>query len=136
MRPVTLAALLATGCSSPPEPKPDGSCGIRGTCLLPAEPADNDGKVPERQPWAGVVVTALRVNSPDADYKTQIRATADAAGEFRLALNPGEYSVGVHDPTLLKNKMLSPMLLKVEAGRFTEVVVDYDKLNVRDLPGR
>ena len=78
----------------------------------------------------------MLANSPDADYKTKIRTIADANGAFRLDLNPGEYIIGVYEPTLLKNKLLSPMMVKVEPGRFTEIVIDYDKLNVRDLPKR
>ena len=130
-----VGAVLVVGCTRP-EPPPDGSCGIAGICLLPAEPPGEDGKVPEREPWVGAEVGALRINSPHADYKTNIRVTSDSTGSCRLPLNPGEYSVGVHDPKLLSGKMLSPLHVKVEAGRFTDVVIDYDKLNVRDIPRR
>jgi hypothetical protein len=126
---------LFTGCSKPPPP-PDGTSGVRGVCLLPAEPPDEAGKVPDRQPWAELDVHATLVNSPDADYKTKFSTHSAADGTFRLELNPGEYIVGVYDSTLLRNKMLSPMHVKVEPGRFTEVVIDYNKLNVRALPDR
>lgn|SRR5262245_7417934 len=131
---VLCLAVLAAGCSRPAPPKPDGSSGVRGRCLLPAADVAKDGNAAERKRWAGVEVTAHQMNSPYADYDNSYRATADANGEFRLALNPGEYTIGVYDPKLLKNKMLSPISVKVEAGQFTEVVIDYDKLNVRDLP--
>jgi len=40
----------------------------------------------------------------------------------------------MYDPEHLQGNMHSPRLVKVEAGKFTDVTVDYDKLNVRDLP--
>ena len=118
------------------KPKPDGTSGIRGVCLLPAEAPGEGGKAPGRKPWADLDVHAMLANSPDADYKTKFRTHSAPDGTFRLDLNPGEYLVGVYDPKLLKDKMLSPMHVKVEPGKFTEIVIDYDKLNVRDLPKR
>jgi hypothetical protein len=131
-----LCALPLAGCSKPEQPKPDGSSGIKGVCLLPAEPPDADGKVPDRKRWPGLEISAMLVNSPAADFKTKFRTTANPDGTFQLALNPGEYTIGVYDRALLHNKVLSPMLVKVEPGGFTEIVIDYDKLNVRDLPKR
>jgi hypothetical protein len=124
------------GCDRP-EPKPDGSSGIRGICLLPAEPPGEDGKIPERRPWAGIQVHANRINSAHDDTEqTKPRVMTDANGAYQIALNPGQYLVGVHDPHRLQNKMTSPQNVKVEAGRFTEVTIDYDKINVQDLPKR
>src|SRR3954463_3330323 len=133
-----LVCAALAGCSSKPGPlpQPDGTSGSEGVCLLPEEAPGEDGKVPPRERWAGVEVSATLTNSPDADYDRKFRTTANADGTFRLALNPGTYIVGVYDRERLHNKMLSPLLVKVEAGRFTETVIDYDKLNVRDLPKR
>lgn len=133
MKSLTFLALTLhiVGCSKPERPKPDGSCGIRGRCLLPAD--KDAGDAAERKPWAGVQVTAHENNSPYGDYDNRFRATTDAKGEFMLPLTLGEYTVGVHDPKLLKNKMHSPVTVKVEAGKFTEMTLDYDKMNVRDL---
>lgn len=76
----------------------------------------------------------MLVNSPNAEHAPKTRTISDGTGAFRLVLNPGDYVVGVSDDNLLKNKALSPLIVKVEAGRFTEIVIDYDKLNVRDFP--
>jgi hypothetical protein len=55
---------------------------------------------------------------------------------LRIALNPAEYIVGVHDPELLRGKALTPLHVKVEVGRFTSVDIDYDKLSVYNLAKR
>jgi len=128
---VAVAVVLLAGCGKRPPPTPDGSSGVRGVCLLPA--GDTPG---ERERWVGLQITAREVNNPDADHERVTRAASDERGEFRIPLNPGEYIIGVHDPELLRNKMLSPLTVRVEPGRFAEVVIDYDKLNVRDLPRR
>lgn len=130
---VLLSVALLAGCPKPEERPPDGSSGIYGTCLLPTEPPGEHGKVPARQPWAGGSVTIQRLNSADS---RNLRSPVDEKGAFRMALNPGQYIVGRYEPELLQGKMLSPLIVKVEAGQFTEVVVDYDMLNVRDLPKR
>lgn len=133
---VVFCAVLLAGCAKSPPPPPDGSSSIQGKCLLPAEPPDEDGKAPDRQPWAGVIVTAREVNNPDGNNERQFHTTAGDNGEFKLDLNPGQYLVGLHDPERLAGKMLSPMLVRVEPGKFTDIVLDYDKLNVRDIPQR
>src|SRR5262245_8573690 len=111
-----LFVALFVGCSKP-EPPPDGSSGVKGVCYLPAEPAGEDGQVPPRKPWVELDVHAVRINSPEADYKTKIQTLSAADGTFKLNLNPGEYIIGVYEPKLLKNKILSPMTVKVESGR-------------------
>ncbi|HEY1189728.1 MAG TPA: hypothetical protein VGE74_18920 [Gemmata sp.] len=123
-----------SGCEKPKPPPPDGTSGVRGVALAPAEPADENGTVPPRQPWTQVRIDAMLVNSPDADYQTKVHTVVDAQGRFEFALNPGTYLIGAYDPERLRGKMLSPMLVKVEPGAFTQIVFDYDKLNVRDVP--
>jgi hypothetical protein len=118
--------VLFSGCE---RPKPDGSCGIQGICQLPA---GEDSNEPQR--WVGLQITVMEINSPNADYKTSARFNVDEKGGFQIALNPGEYSIGVYDPQRLKNKITSPLHVKVSAGHFTDVVIDYDKLKVRVLP--
>ena len=124
---LTCAALL-TGCSGKP-PEPDGTSGIQGTCVLAAEPGET-----ERKPWAKVEVSAHIQNSKYDGTARTYRVMTDENGAFRLPLIPGEYSVGMSDPERLRGKVHSPMTVKVEAGTFTDVTIDYDKLNVRDLP--
>ena len=72
-------------------------------CLLPAEPPDADGKAPEPQ-RAGVKITVsyTNISSNDPEWGVKYEASADAEGRYKLALNPGEYSVFVYDPTRLK----------------------------------
>lgn len=132
MRLILPFALLFVGCSQPHEGLPDGSCGIEGTCRLPAEPPGADGVSPGRRPWGGGQVAVYFW----ADGSHSARVPVDAAGGFRVALHPGRYSVGRHDPDRLHGKMLTPLAVTVEAGRFTRVELDYDKMNVRDVPGR
>lgn len=74
----------------------------------------------------------MRVNDPAADGTRSGETVAGGGGEFRLALNPGEYALGVYDADRLSGKTLDPIRVRVEVGRFTEVVIDYDKLNVRE----
>ena len=121
------AVALLAGCGKPAPVKPDGSSGISGTCLLSAV-----GGAGERQRWASVRVSAVRVNDPTADDTRSGETVAGGQGEFRLALNPGEYMLGVSDTERLSGKSLDPIRVRVEAGKFTEIVIDYDKLNVRN----
>jgi hypothetical protein len=134
-----LCAALFTGCSKPkPPPPPDGTSGIQGVCLLPAEPPDPDGKVPELKPWAGVIIVALHTNntSEDATFGLQHQTTADQEGKFKLALSPGDYVVGVNDPKVPNSLANAPVQIKVEPGRYTEMILDHDKLDMVQLQRR
>jgi len=119
--------LFAVGCGKSDPPPPDGSCGIQGICILPEK--DNPGG--ERIRWAGVRVDFVHVNH---DYAGTGRSdlVADRRGTFRVALIPGDYSVGVYDPIRLKHKFLTPMFVKVSPGMFAPIFIDYDELNVHD----
>lgn len=77
-------------------------------------------------------VIATRVNDPAADGTRTGEVIAGQRGEFRLALNPGEYILGASDMVRLSGKFSDPIQVRVEPGQFTEVVIDYDKLNVRN----
>ncbi|MDY3559221.1 hypothetical protein R5W23_006439 [Gemmata sp. JC673] len=132
----TALAALIVGCEKPPPPPPpDGASGVRGVCLLPAEPAGADGEVPERRRWADVQVVATRTNissrAPEWDRKD--RTTADASGAYQLALNPGPHSIWVQDPARLKDMAISPLFAQVEGGSFTEFVTDYDQIRMTNV---
>lgn len=133
--PLIVCAIILAGCESPPPPPPDGSSGIRGVCLLPAEDPDEDGKVPERRRWPGVIIIASHTNitSKDTCWGREYRATADASGSYTLPLNPGDYLISPHDPERLKGMAITPMVVKVEAGRFADVTIDYDKIQMRPV---
>ena len=127
--------LLLSGCNKPAVPKPDGSSGIRGVCYLPQEPPDQEGEPLDRKPWVGVEVVAERTNltSKDPMFGIKYRATADAAGKFELALHPGAYMVFPNDYERLKGMAISPFIINIESGSFTEFVLDYDKIKMKDV---
>jgi len=129
------SAGLLTGCSKPPPPKPDGSSGISGVCLLPAEPPDENGKVPDRKRWAGVRITVEHANhsSDDPTWGLKYQTTANENGTFEVPLNPGHYLVSPYDPALLKDMAISVIPVKVEPGQFTAIVIDYDKLEMQKV---
>jgi hypothetical protein len=120
-----LCTLLLTGCTKPAK-EPDGTSGIRGICLLPTDEPEEDGKVPERNRWAGVIITASHTNIDSHEFRT----TADSSGVYQLALNPGDYLIFPYDSERLKNKAISPFITKVEAGRFTELTIDFDQIRM------
>jgi hypothetical protein len=50
-----------------------------------------------------------------------------------LALNPGDYLISPQDPVLLKGMAIKPLVVKVEAGRFTDMTIDYDKFKMSQV---
>ena len=89
------AVYLLVGCGKRTQPKPDGSSGIRGFCLLPAGKAGG-----ERKRWPNVSICATGVNSDSPSRGLLTRANQN--GEFQLALNPGQYAIEVSDHGVLK----------------------------------
>lgn len=139
---VTSLAILAlslgicAGCAQKtPPPPPDGTSGIRGVCLLAAEPADKDGKVPERKRWPGAIIDVKHTNisSDDPRWNLEFKATADANGNYQLALNPGDYLVFPQDRVRLKDMGISPFIAKVEPGKYTELNIDYDQIKMTTM---
>ena len=127
--------VLLAGCDKPAVPKPDGSSGIRGVCLLPGDRPNPVGKDRERNRWVGVEVMVERTNltSKDPMWGIKYRATADAEGKFELALHPGVYMLFPHDYERLKGMVVSPFIITIEAGRFTEFMLDFDKIKMKDV---
>ncbi len=66
-------------------------------------------------------------------YGIKYRAKADAAGKFELALHPGAYMVFPYDYERLKGMVISPFIITIESGRFTDFVLDYDKIEMKDV---
>lgn len=133
------ACFALAGCSQskPKLPAPDGSSGIVGVCLFPAEPAGANGKVPERQPWANIELHITHTNhsSSDPTWDVKYKTRTDANGRYKLALNPGDYLVYPRDPKLLKNVGVRGVHVKVEPGQFSELTIDYDQLQLSH-PGK
>lgn len=133
IRPLVVLVILVApvaGCGESPPPQPDGSSGVRGVCLLPAKHGGG-----ERGRWAGAEVTfqtAPADGKPLGEHK--VRARADANGEFRVALNPGRYWVGLYDPKLMKGKAVSGFPdATVEGGRYADLVIDFEQLKIEDV---
>lgn len=124
---IFLAGCTKISCDKPAPPPPDGSSGLQGSCLLSAE-----GKAGERQHWPNVRIDFTPSNNGILDTSHLIHAMADEQGRFRVPMNPGEYLVGLSDLVRLKGKAHGYYKVKVEPGRFSEIVIDWDKMNIRD----
>ena len=70
------------------------------------------------QPYQAV----LAVNSPKGERIVQVRTDED--GRFRIPLPPGEYILHPESPEIMP--FASGQTVIVEAGKFTQVVVNYD----------
>jgi len=76
---------------------------------------------------------ATVVNSDQYEYKNVATAQADAQGRFRMSLIPGDYLLGLSTSPELKGKMTRPVFVKVAAGQFTEVNIEFDQVYPEDL---
>lgn len=117
-----LATLLAS-CDKP-APPPHESSGVRGLCVRGAE----------RRPSGGVRVELEQLDGPARDGVHRFVASTDADGRFRIPVAPGMYVLGVRDPAIPGGKSHAPMTVTVERGKFTEVEVNEDQLDIRADP--
>ena len=110
-------AIVLTGCASI-EPTPTDS-GIEGQVLIgPMCPVVQEGQECPDQPYQAT----LTVNSPEGRKIVQIQTDKD--GRFKIPLAPGEYVLHPESPNVMP--FASEQSLTVEAGKFTEIVVNYD----------
>lgn len=123
--PVIMLASCSKGAPAPnaKDPtQPDETTGVQGSCVHGAD----------RQPFAGARVELQQVGGPDWVGVQRFGATTDTAGRFRLPVPPGQYALGVRDPSAPTKKAHAPMNVTVEKGKYTEVEVDADKLDIRE----
>jgi len=110
-----LILLLAT-CSIEPTPTDSG---VEGQVLIgPLCPVVQEGQECPDQPYQAV----LTVNNLKGEKIAQIQT--DAAGRFKIPLEPGEYILHPESPNVMP--FASEQTFTVEAGKFTQIAVNYD----------
>ena len=111
-----LIILLSTCSMKTPTPTDSG---IEGQALIgPICPVVQAGQECPDQPYQAV----LTVNSPTGERVVQVQT--DENGMFKIPLAPGEYILHPESPTALP--FASEQTVRVEAGKFTQVMVSYD----------
>jgi hypothetical protein len=111
-----LIILLAT-CSIQ-EAAPTDS-GLEGQVFMgPMCPVLQQGQPCPDQPYQAT----LAVNSLDGKKITQVQT--DQQGRFRIALKPGAYILHPESPNVMP--FAGEQIFRVEAGRFTQLTVNYD----------
>ncbi|MEW6086677.1 MAG: carboxypeptidase-like regulatory domain-containing protein [Chloroflexota bacterium] len=105
-----------TACSAPPTPTDSG---VEGQVLIgPMCPIVQEGQECPDQPYQAT----LTVLSPNGRRIVQVQT--DEQGRFKIPLAPGEYILHPESPNGLP--FASDQNFVVEAGRFTDIVVNYD----------
>ena len=111
-----LIILLSTCSMKTPTPTDSG---IEGQALIgPICPVVQAGQDCADQPYQAV----LTVNSPTGERVVQVQT--DENGMFKIPLAPGEYILHPESPNSLP--FAGEQSVVVEAGRFTQVFVNYD----------
>jgi hypothetical protein len=103
---------------------PDETSGVQGICVRGAD----------RRPLAGARVDLQQLGGPEWAGIQRFGATTDAAGRFKVPVPPGKYVLGVYDPAVPGGKAHNPLSVTVERGKYAEVEVDVDKLDIRADP--
>ena len=112
-----LTVLTLTACSSA-NPTPLDS-GVEGQVFIgPMCPVVQVGQECPDQPYQAT----LTVNSPAGERIVQIQTGKD--GTFKIPLAPGNYILHPESPNVMPFAQELPFT--VEAGRFTQVNVNYD----------
>lgn len=103
-------------CAAPPTPSDSG---VEGQVFVgPMCPVVQEGQECPDQPYQAT----LTVLSPNGREIVQVQT--DEQGRFKIPLAPGEYILHPESPDVLPSA--SDQNFIVEAGRFTEIVVNYD----------
>ena len=109
--------LLLSTCSMKPSTPTDS--GIEGQALIgPVCPVVQAGQDCADRPYQAL----LSVTSPTGERVVQVQT--DANGMFKIPLAPGEYILHPESPNALP--FASEQTVRVEAGKFTQVLVSYD----------
>jgi hypothetical protein len=118
---LTAVVLAACGAGAGPAPaSPTPASGIEGrTQASPTCPVETQGSPCPARPISAALVVE------DATTREVARFTSAADGSFRVALEPGAYTLaqppGAHVPPTLK-----PVPVTVRAGQYTPVVLNFD----------
>ena len=111
-----LMILFLSTCSMDAVP---ADSGIQGQVLIgPMCPVGQADQECPDQPYQAT----LTVNSPNGTRIVQIQA--DAQGRFKIPLAPGDYILHPESPNGIPSA--SEQSFRVEAGKFTQMVVNYD----------
>ena len=111
-----LLILFLSTCSMDAAP---ADSGIEGQVLIgPMCPVVQVGQECPDQPYQAT----LTVNSPNGGKIVQVQV--DAQGRFKIPLAPGDYILHPESPNGIPSA--SEQSFRVEAGRFTQIVVNYD----------
>ncbi len=113
---IGLMILLLSTCSINPAPTDSG---IEGQALIgPACPIVQEGQVCPDQPYQAT----LTVNSLNGGKIAQVQT--DEQGRFKIPLAPGQYILHPESPNTMPHA--SEQTFVVEAGKFTQIIVNYD----------
>lgn len=111
-----LMILFLSTCSMDATP---ADSGIEGQVLIgPMCPVVQVGQECPDQPYQAT----LTVNSPNGRKIVQVQS--DAQGRFKIPLAPGDYILHPESPNGIPSA--SEQSFRVEAGKFTQMVVNYD----------
>lgn len=114
---VFIIAIMLTACTSV-NPTPTDS-GVEGQALIgPICPVVQEGQECPDQPYQAT----LTVNSPNGGKIVQVQT--DEEGKFKIPLAPGEYVLHPESPNVMP--FASEQSFVVEAGKFTQIIVNYD----------
>ena len=112
-----LSMLVLSACSSV-QPTPTDS-GVEGQVFIgPMCPVVQEGQECPDQPYQAT----LTVNSLTGERIVQFQTEKN--GTFRIPLAPGEYVLHPESPNVMPFAQEQPFT--VEAGKFTQVIVNYD----------
>jgi hypothetical protein len=114
---ILLFAVVLTACASVNPTPPDS--GVEGQVFVgPMCPVVKIGEECPDQPYQAV----LTVNSPKGERIVQVQTEADAT--FKIPLPPGDYILHPESPNVMP--FAQEQSFTVEAGKFTQVIVNYD----------
>jgi hypothetical protein len=108
--------LLLAACSAQPTPTDSG---VEGKVLIgPNCPVVQEGQECPDKPFQA----AITINGSDHRMVAQVQT--DAEGRFKIPLEPGEYILHPESPNVMP--YATEQTFEVEAGKFTQVTVNYD----------
>jgi len=111
-----LMILFLSTCSIDPTPTDSG---IEGQVLIgPMCPVVQEGQECPDQPYQATL-TVNRLNG-----RKIVQFQSDEQGRFKIPLAPGEYILHPESPNVMQSA--SEQTFFVEAGKFTQIIVNYD----------